>query len=493
MKNIILGAVAATALLATNISVMNSAHAAGSCSHLDKGVQFNKTELSAFDKCWLNTHRPDEKSGVDGNVFWVKVGDDFVSMPLIDLRRAGSQSDAKEMAKEKIIDETIVEKIIEITVENGETINALRNQISGFESARDAILENLGVEAGSDALASIQTKIDELQADVSRLMNLPTANSVVFDRYTIANDIATITLTNGNSFEITKQQAIDAFGITIEDGVTQVDVDNVAYSSYSVTDGIATISLTNGNSFTITENEAITAFGISVEDGHRSTVTQRNGTDLFDVTGVNSGRYITFEAHGRALQAVAQIAIDQAVSEEQARNLNNAAIALSREASARGWNTNTTTQDFIDAAMLSTHFEGKIRLMAQHLIAQIPPAQTFDLAQAKLDAHGRFNGNTQGDSYQNGAYQEAMERSNTKDYTVANYVSNGRQVEFTVNGREFRSDWYPAFSDALYHAVDQAVEAAYTEGYNDGYDAGYNDGYTDGYADGYSDGVESVR
>jgi len=116
MKNIILGAVAATALLATNISVTKSVHAADSshCNVLDHGPEFNKTELSAFDKCWINTHRADKKSGISGNVFWIKVGDDFVSMPAKKLYQSGSKQAAKEMVKEKII-ERIVE--VEITKE----------------------------------------------------------------------------------------------------------------------------------------------------------------------------------------------------------------------------------------------------------------------------------------------------------------------------------------------------------------------------------------
>jgi len=79
MKKLIL-TTAVASLFSFNAFSADSSH----CNSLDKGPMSNKTELSAFDKCWLNTHKADKKAGTDGNVFWVKVGDDFVSMPIKD-------------------------------------------------------------------------------------------------------------------------------------------------------------------------------------------------------------------------------------------------------------------------------------------------------------------------------------------------------------------------------------------------------------------------
>ena len=39
----------AASILSFNVMAADSSH----CNSLDKGPQFNKTELSAFDKCWL--------------------------------------------------------------------------------------------------------------------------------------------------------------------------------------------------------------------------------------------------------------------------------------------------------------------------------------------------------------------------------------------------------------------------------------------------------
>jgi len=196
MKNIILGAVAATALLATNISVTKSVHAADSshCNVLDHGPQFNKTELSAFDKCWINTHRADKKSGVSGNVFWVKVGDDFISMPTKKLYQSGSKQAAKEMIKERII-----ERVVE--VESGTIIDSLRTQVEDLAQA-----EADGLRRIAELSAELITKnsrisqltaegflknstITGLRRDVTRLngeiaaigQNLATANQLKAD------------------------------------------------------------------------------------------------------------------------------------------------------------------------------------------------------------------------------------------------------------------------------------------------------------------------
>ena len=109
IKTIIAGLVATTMLTSTGFAA-DSSH----CNVLDKGPMFNKTILSDFDKCWLNTHRADKLSGVDGNVFWMKIDGKFISMPVKDLFANGSSKSAvKEIIKEKVITETITKTVIQ--------------------------------------------------------------------------------------------------------------------------------------------------------------------------------------------------------------------------------------------------------------------------------------------------------------------------------------------------------------------------------------------
>ena len=109
----------AAAVIGSVISFNAMAADSSHCNVLDKGPQFNPTQLSEFGKCWLDTHKADELSGVDGNIFWMKVGNEYISMPLKDLVNAGSKSSAKELVKERFI-----EKIIE--VESGIIIDGLK-------------------------------------------------------------------------------------------------------------------------------------------------------------------------------------------------------------------------------------------------------------------------------------------------------------------------------------------------------------------------------
>ena len=63
----------------------NSAH----CRVLDMGPGINPTELSDYAKCWLDTHKADEQSGRFGGLFWIRVGDGFVSMRTQELANTG--------------------------------------------------------------------------------------------------------------------------------------------------------------------------------------------------------------------------------------------------------------------------------------------------------------------------------------------------------------------------------------------------------------------
>ena len=148
----------AASIFSFNVMAADSSH----CNSLDKGPQFNKTVLSEFDKCWLNTHRADKTSGVDGNVFWVKVDDEFISMPIKELFANGSsKAKAKEIIKEKIM-----EKIVE--VESGTIINGLKQDIRNLEQSKSDFLSRLATTNGvtienfADAIRSAQ----DIQADL---------------------------------------------------------------------------------------------------------------------------------------------------------------------------------------------------------------------------------------------------------------------------------------------------------------------------------------
>ena len=145
----------AASIFSFNVMAADSSH----CNSLDKGPQFNKTVLSEFDKCWLNTHRSDKKSGVDGNVFWMKIDGKFISMPTKDLF-ANGKNGAKEIIKDKIIDSVskdLADKLsqqvsdlqaqINILTPLAESVEGLKAKISQLETARDNALAQIPHEA----------------------------------------------------------------------------------------------------------------------------------------------------------------------------------------------------------------------------------------------------------------------------------------------------------------------------------------------------------
>jgi len=158
------------ATVASTISFSSFAADSSHCNSLDHGPQFNKTELSAFDKCWINTHKADENSGVDGNIFWVKVGDDIVSMPVKKLAESGSKNKIKETIKTMI-----VEKIIE--VESGSVIDALKATIEDLELAEADGLVRIAQLMGD--ITRIESQLSTITANNS--YNIGTINDMLND------------------------------------------------------------------------------------------------------------------------------------------------------------------------------------------------------------------------------------------------------------------------------------------------------------------------
>ena len=86
-----------SALVATTM-LTGTAHAADKCMTVGDIAKmpyeniFNKTELTAKDKCWLDVHKADESHGIDGSVFWVKVGGKYYSTHISQLREKSDRT-----------------------------------------------------------------------------------------------------------------------------------------------------------------------------------------------------------------------------------------------------------------------------------------------------------------------------------------------------------------------------------------------------------------
>ena len=75
VKKIVMIAAALSMISGVAMSKERSTH----CNALDAGPMYNKVELSEKDKCWLDHWKDDEIAGTLGSIFWMRVGDGFVS------------------------------------------------------------------------------------------------------------------------------------------------------------------------------------------------------------------------------------------------------------------------------------------------------------------------------------------------------------------------------------------------------------------------------
>ena len=76
-------------VILTTIAFVIMTTSAFACSHLSQASRINPTELSDYQKCWLDEHRADKPNGVLGSLFYVKVNGDYISMPVKELVKRG--------------------------------------------------------------------------------------------------------------------------------------------------------------------------------------------------------------------------------------------------------------------------------------------------------------------------------------------------------------------------------------------------------------------
>ena len=173
MKNIIIAAAVGISAVSFNAQAADSTQA---CGMFENETRFNPTSLSDYQECWLDFHYPDKMSGTLGSLFWVKVVDEFVSMPVKTLVREGSAEKAKQLVVTKIIEIINNERIDELTqmlAEASEEIVELETQITTLKGVRDDLMETLGEK--NTAIQGLNSRIETLQGEV-RDLRLQLAN-----------------------------------------------------------------------------------------------------------------------------------------------------------------------------------------------------------------------------------------------------------------------------------------------------------------------------
>lgn len=155
-----LAALAATFTVHAHAAELTTAE---TCGHLENHSRFNPTELSEYQECWLGLHG--EEAGVLGSLFYAKVGDSFVSMPVKVIREAGSKSAAKAVVVEKI-----VEKATALTEEQESAIDLFESlKESGITAtaANSAVVAATGVDILAMAKAAASANAPAYGYDIN--------------------------------------------------------------------------------------------------------------------------------------------------------------------------------------------------------------------------------------------------------------------------------------------------------------------------------------
>ena len=174
MKKFVIAAAFAATVMSTGAQAFG-ASSADACGHIDNPSRFNPVELSEYQECWLDFHKPDEATGMLGNLFWVRAGDGFVSMPVSELREAGSKKAAKAVVVEAVVERVVETRIVE--------------RIEEIYTGRDQLIAELGTGEG-DVAAALE-EIRSLQAeamDLEEVMAAITAHGYV----TYANGVISV-------------------------------------------------------------------------------------------------------------------------------------------------------------------------------------------------------------------------------------------------------------------------------------------------------------
>ena len=180
-------------LIATALSGVTVFSAHASCENTSPSSRLNPTELSDHGKCWLKKHRPEEQSGLAGDLFFVQTPNgDYFSLPVktlanmpedaaIDLVSKGVvgmiKEDVQEIGKVAAASQELQDLRIKINRKQ-ERLKVLRQQSSDLQEKRESL------EAERDALEAVLTNENAAQTPQPVIpndaeINDPTSPSVL--------------------------------------------------------------------------------------------------------------------------------------------------------------------------------------------------------------------------------------------------------------------------------------------------------------------------
>ena len=402
-----------------------------SCGHLDNPTRFNPTELSAYQECWLDYHKPDEMAGTLGGIFYARAGDSIVSMPVSDLRSAGSAG----AAKQKVVD-AILLAMAEQRVEE------LEGMVADLEEAKAGLVDDLAAavtaaEMDAATISGLRSNLAAVEATRDMLQGI------------IDGEPARI------------QAAIDAARQGIIDTarmgyVTEADRDAHGVARYNAgyTDGSDAIS---GD---------LLVTGVVVGRDGSVRVNTANGSFSF----MRGAGYVTDSYNAGHADGIVAGRVGYVTESQRDTDVANAVAAVdtSHDVTVNGVVYTFTADGSVTVDITTDNMQA----IADARMAVMFPTSVAVSATKNITIPAAVE---TGYNYDNS-------HTNTGIGNAVFWHHSGAPGS-TVNG--FNNSYWIGTTNALVEAIQETYDA----GFNDGYD----EGYADGYSDGFRDGVRAVQ
>ena len=292
-----------------------------SCGHIENPTRFNPTELSEYQQCWVDFYKADEVSGMVGNIFWMRLGDDTISITRDEIR-AGGKGVIRSAIEQWVVDNQVEavaaritaaedrveelsadleEALAEVDAKSAE-VERIQAQLVTMTGLRDGLQADLNAEeqAHSATMTLLNGQIDTLTADLMTAnSNLMTANTRIndltaalggFANALAAQDAVTVSRPMGITVSgsgASRTVAFDTgYGLITSNDNSVIDQAVNSYSapagiSMSSTNGVISVSFESGYGLmTDNDNAAI--------DNAVSAVAAISGITLTSANGVIS-------------------------------------------------------------------------------------------------------------------------------------------------------------------------------------------------------------
>ena len=404
------------------VFVMSTARAANSshCNGLDNGSGINKTSLSAYDMCWLDTHRTDVSAGVIKDIAWLRLNDKYYDVALRTLRGLSQSA----------FQDAIVERFnAQVTEDfNADLLNGIERMEQAVDTTEKLIETGMDPEAVEDI---IEGMYDEF--DLTLAFN---------DGYLVGFSIG---FTSGHALGVQSEYSrlvpfLEDAQATVNELNNQIEDLNGLIGDYNDANNNidALADMLAGRGHDIAYGARIDQYYSSVQSAVEAELTKLEAQSNEFLSFVN----LALEEYGYQVDDV--YSLEDVINEIENDLIEEAELTI---AHAR-----ETALDAFESSLPTTN-----------------NGYAIDLLEQTLELHESLGDHTV--NYSVLSYEGVV-------FGVFDPGNNEYVLE------AIRSTELGDIEDYVRNVIEEVAEEQYRNGYRDGYNDGYDEGYRDGFIDG---------